>query len=303
MRMISPPLQTWQSSRSLRNAVGESHVAAAGALSLRQTPPTRPSLRALSDARPIAQDTKPVQPLRRRVAVYGGAFDPITNAHLTAASELIHTGQVDEIWLVPCGKRPDKPKLKTDPLDRYIMCQIAVNTMLSPDLPVRVSDVECFEPEAMFTYDLLCKLREQSPELDFCFVIGTDWLQRGTNISTWESRNPKWRPGDPPEQKFLVTGDRLLREFEFIVVTRPGYTVENSTEDPTGLRQFGPRLSWLAMPHGMALVESNLSSTEVRARIRRAGDLSNGGPRSLRSVECLVPPGVLSYIQRQRLYL
>lgn len=35
----------------------------------------------------------------------------------------VHSGCADEVWLVPCGPRPDKPKLKTPALDRYCMCQ------------------------------------------------------------------------------------------------------------------------------------------------------------------------------------
>jgi len=48
-----------------------------------------------------------------RVAVYGGAFNPITNAHLNVASEIVHSELADEVWIVPCGNRSDKPELAT----------------------------------------------------------------------------------------------------------------------------------------------------------------------------------------------
>mmetsp|Transcript_10801 Transcript_10801/g.31234 ORF Transcript_10801/g.31234 Transcript_10801/m.31234 type:complete len:248 (-) Transcript_10801:26-769(-) len=243
------------------------------------------------------QDTKRLKAGRKRVAVYGGAYDPITNSHLTAASELVHSGKADEVWLVPCGKRPDKPKLKTPPVDRYIMCQIAVNTTFSPDFPIKVSDVECFEPEAMFTYDLLCKLRDMHPDIDFCFVIGTDWLQPGTNIADWTSKNFNWKEGDPVDQKVIVTGDRLLREFDFLVVVRPGFPVAS------GLEKFGPRLHWLEMRDGLMFIEGNLSSTELRKRMGLAAGTRQAGAMALQGIEGLVPGGVLAYIQRQKLYL
>mmetsp|Transcript_106589 Transcript_106589/g.306625 ORF Transcript_106589/g.306625 Transcript_106589/m.306625 type:complete len:257 (-) Transcript_106589:285-1055(-) len=240
---------------------------------------------------------------RRRVAIYGGAFDPITNSHMTCASEIVHSGKADEVWLVPCGKRPDKPKLKTPPLDRYVMCQIAVNSSFSPSFPVRVSDVECFEQEAMFTYDLLCKLREANPEFDFSFVIGTDWLQNGTNIASWESKNPAWKPGDPLHEKFVVTGDKLLQEFDFLVVKRPGFEVVQTAEDPTGLKTFGPRLQWLSMEHGMTFIEGNLSSTELRKRMDVSHRIADAAENNaLHTIEGLVPTGVLSYIGRAGLY-
>ena len=39
---------------------------------------------------------------------YGGSFNPITNAHLNCAAEIIHSKLADEVWIVPCGARPDK---------------------------------------------------------------------------------------------------------------------------------------------------------------------------------------------------
>jgi hypothetical protein len=43
-------------------------------------------------------------------------------------------------------------------------------------------------------------------------------------------------------------GDKLLREFEFLVIPRPGYDVPRTKADPTGLKAFGPRLQWMKMP-------------------------------------------------------
>ena len=45
-----------------------------------------------------------------------------------------------------------------------------------------------------------------------------------------------------------VWGDKLLREFEFLVIPRPGYDVPRTKADPTGLKAFGPRLQWMKMP-------------------------------------------------------
>ncbi|CAK9035624.1 Probable nicotinate-nucleotide adenylyltransferase (Deamido-NAD(+) diphosphorylase) (Deamido-NAD(+) pyrophosphorylase) (Nicotinate mononucleotide adenylyltransferase) (NaMN adenylyltransferase) [Durusdinium trenchii] len=155
---------------------------------------------------PTAKVTQ-AQGKAKRVAIYGGAFDPPTNSHMTCASEIVHSGCADEVWLVPCGPRPDKPKLKTPALDRYCMCQIAVNTVFSPDFPIKVSDIDTRREMAAFTYDLLCSLRDQHPGVHFAFVIGSDWLQPGTNIAEWTSLNHAWKPGMPESEKFIVTGN------------------------------------------------------------------------------------------------
>lgn len=234
----------------------------------------------------------------KRVAIYGGAFDPITNSHLTCAAEIVHSGCADEVWIVPCGPRPDKPKLKTSPLDRYTMCQIAVQTQFTTELPVKVSDIECFSDEAFPTYDLLCSLRAKHPNTEFLFIIGSDWLQPGSNMAEWTSKNWDWKPGDPEDQRTIVTGHKMLQEFGFLVIKRPRYEVPTTDDDPTGLKQFGPRLSWLQMPEGFKFVEGNLSSTELRKRASMNG--SFGG--SALGFDGLISPGVQNYAKRRGLY-
>merc|ERR1711920_955846 len=155
--------------------------------------------------------------------------------------------------------------------------------------------------EAFATYDLLCSLKGKYPQYDFSFIIGSDWLQPGSNMAKWESKNWDWKPGDPEDQKTIVTGDKMLAEFDFVVIKRPGYDVEASPEDPTGLKRFGPRLNWLNMPEGMTFIEGNLSSTEVRHR-QKSQHLSNKAVRQW-GLDGLAPYGVISYIHRKGLYV
>merc|ERR1719387_296031 len=125
--------------------------------------------------------------------------------------------------------------------------------MFSYSMPVRASPIEVFEKEAMATYDSLCALQEEEPDSNFMFVIGTDWLQPGTDLRTWTSK-------DPVTGEQIVTGDKLVSEYEFLVIQRPGYDVKD-------VKAFGPRMTWLTMPEGTQFMEGNLSSTEVRKRV------------------------------------
>ena len=43
-----------------------------------------------------------------KVAILGGSFDPPTISHLQVASETINILGYDEVWMIPCGRRPDK---------------------------------------------------------------------------------------------------------------------------------------------------------------------------------------------------
>jgi nicotinic acid mononucleotide adenylyltransferase len=49
----------------------------------------------------------------RKIAILGGSFDPPTDGHLHVAAGVVQTKAADEVWMMPCGKRPDKPTLKT----------------------------------------------------------------------------------------------------------------------------------------------------------------------------------------------
>ena len=57
----------------------------------------------------------------KRVGVLGGSFDPPTVAHLQVAAEAYNKLSFDEIWIVPCGYRPDKTHI-SEPRHRLAMC-------------------------------------------------------------------------------------------------------------------------------------------------------------------------------------
>ena len=249
-------------------------------------PIARPAVERLSNYLPTSE----IRPLSRtaskegaepsRVAILGGAFNPPTNQHIQLATEIVHSGQVDAVWLMPCGPRPDKPDMGATPQQRLIMCEIAVNTTVSATFPLSVTDHET--QEAMATYDSLCYLRTRYPECVFSFVVGSDWLQPGTDLRKWES-------------KAGMTGDKLVSEFDFLVIRRPGYDVDD-------LQQYGPRFTWMDLPHGFKLVESTASSTEIRKRAAQSWSAEAANSTALSSLDGLVAPGVHAYILRHKLY-
>lgn len=146
----------------------------------------------------------------KRVAVLGGSFDPITTGHLKVACEIIHARKADEVWIVPCGVRPDKPSLKTPYMHRLLMCHLAVNTTFGSSFPIRVCDIEGAEKSALATYHLMQRLRNEYPTKTFLFVIGADLLE---TLKTWEA------PGVPN------AGQRLWNECDFLLMERPGYEI------------------------------------------------------------------------------
>jgi len=236
----------------------------------------------------------------RKIAVLGGSFDPITDGHLKCACEIVHARAAHEVWLVPCGRRPDKPSLKTPYMHRLVMCHLAVNTTFGSNFPIRVCDIEMLEDEALSTYHLMKKLREDYPDKDFMFVLGADLIG---SLKQWDA------PGVPD------AGVRLWNECNFLVLDRPGYDMP---EMPANFQR-------LTAITGTKIVTEEVSSSEIRRRILRPaqtsatlrgaeknfGDaerdelqhaMSEQGGRNFSMVDGLLTPAVLAHIIRYRLY-
>ena len=217
-----------------------------------------------------------------RVAVFGGAFDPPTVDHVRCCAQILRSRRVDEVWLTPCGPRPDKPNLATPTLKRWAMCEIAVNSALPPTAKVRVCDVDVNRERAYFTYDLLTHLNKTRGDThEFSFVIGTDWLTKETNIREWES---------DVSGKRVVTGHKLIEEFDFLVLKRPGHPAYGELSD------YGPRFSYLDVDgDSTKFIEGAGSSTDVRNCLKDTHDYD--------AVAGLVPAAVLAFMRRHRLYI
>jgi len=131
-----------------------------------------------------------------RLALFGGTFDPIHNAHLTVAREAADQFHLDQVWFIPAAHPPHKPgQMVATYEDRYRMVELACRA----DPRFRPSRLEA-GAEKSYSVDTVEKVRAMG-ERPF-FIIGADAF---AEIATWH----RWRD--------------LLRLTEFIVVTRPGH--------------------------------------------------------------------------------
>lgn len=209
----------------------------------------------------------------RRIAVMGGAFDPPTVGHILVGTEVVHNGLADELLLVPSGHRPDKLG-QSGGLHRLSMCNLAVSTCVPGGFPISVSDIEIIDAttgrlrdQGLRTFDLLTVLQQKYPDADISFVVGSDWLRPGMDIrGTW------------------YRGADLVDKFSFLVLRRPGYTGHGVTD----LKAYGPNFRWVEARDGLDLCSAEISSSEVRKRMKQHGYGTAAG---------LVPPAVLAYCE------
>jgi nicotinate-nucleotide adenylyltransferase len=154
--------------------------------------------------------------IRLRLALFGGTFDPIHNAHLTVAREAASQFSLERVLFVPAAHPPHKvDSLAATYEDRFAMVRLAC----AVDLHFEASRLEDGSGTS-YSIDTVEKVRGLSDEL--FFIIGADAF---AEITTWH----RWR--------------ELLQLTQFIVVTRPGH---DDYQCPDGARVH--RLDTLALP-------------------------------------------------------
>ena len=137
----------------------------------------------------------------KRIAFYGGSFDPLHKGHLTIAEKLTEIFDLDEFVFVPAFHAPHKKdKNPTSAFQRFAMLCLA--TQNQPK--IKVSKMELDVPERPYTVETLTKLKKDLPDAEIFFVMGADsWME----ITTWR----EW--------------EKVLTLTNIIVVTRPNYEI------------------------------------------------------------------------------
>ncbi|HEY9721124.1 MAG TPA: adenylyltransferase/cytidyltransferase family protein, partial [Oscillatoriaceae cyanobacterium] len=105
----------------------------------------------------------------RRVALFGGTFDPIHLGHLAAARAALDSGVVDEVIFVPAGQPPHKPQgARADAASRWLMTVLA--TLDEPAF--RVARWEFDRPGKSYAVDTLRMARAELGDAELYWVIG-----------------------------------------------------------------------------------------------------------------------------------
>lgn len=146
----------------------------------------------------------------KRIALYGGAFDPIHNGHLATIALLLASGQVDTVMVIPSGDRPDK-KANVSAADRLLMTQLAVQESFPNDTRVVVSDLHATGKVGYGTIDLVDHFVRDA-DTDVFVVIGHELLP---DLPSWKE------------------SARLCALAHFLVIHRPGSPTQ---ELPKGLQ-------------------------------------------------------------------
>jgi nicotinate-nucleotide adenylyltransferase len=219
----------------------------------------------------------------KRIALYGGTFDPVHAGHIAVARELLRLLALDGVLFIPAHIAPHKRgRAVTPALQRYAM--LALATEGEPRL--RISSVELDEPAKPYTVETLARMRAQfGSEAQLFFVMGADsWME----IETWR----EW--------------ERVLGLTNHVVVTRPGYELSAEHVTPA-IRERIVDLRGLDAEAVARELESN-EGAKIYVSDAVLMDVSATAIRRLasegrsREVAELVPPPVADFIDKYELY-
>lgn len=199
----------------------------------------------------------------KNIAVMGGTFNPIHNGHLILANQVLEQYGLDQIIFIPNHLPPHK---EGDGLicrnHRYEMTQMAVE----PFEKFVVSDIELKREGMSYTIDTLSALKELINPENLYFIIGSDAL---FGLEKWNR------------------AEILLKEFKFIVGTRPGVCQEAVQGEMQYLNDKYTNGITSVFFDGM-----DISSSQIREKISRGEDVTP-----------FLPAKVYSYIKENHLYL
>ncbi|MGH9722587.1 MAG: nicotinate (nicotinamide) nucleotide adenylyltransferase [Bryobacteraceae bacterium] len=135
-----------------------------------------------------------------RVAIFGGAFDPIHDAHVAVARAAVREFSLDRLQLTPAANPPHK-KVHAPYENRYRMVELAIEREPALEASRLEAGTTC-----SYSIDTIERLRrELKPDDILFFLIGSDAF---AEIRTWK----RWRD--------------VVRSVEFIVAGRPGSRYE-----------------------------------------------------------------------------
>ena len=201
--------------------------------------PKTPSLEVFVPAQTV------LPPNNARLGVLGGAYNPITRAHLLLALCSKEQFKLHEIIFVLPNILPNKPVVDTPIEQRLEMMRLGTNDVRYVSLGL------CTHGMFLDICAALQKVYLQSPEI--FFITGRDAAERILN----------WPYPDPAE-----TLARMFAGFQLLVFEREGQL--KLRENPL-IKQYSTRIHTLRLSENI----DHISSTEVRQRILSGRSINN----------------------------
>lgn len=173
--------------------------------------------------------------MRKKVALFGGSFNPIHIGHLALANYICEEQWVDELWFLLTPENPLKQH--KNQLDEHVRLEM-VQAAIKGYHKFKASDFEFHLPRPSYTINTLKALNENYPEYEFHLVIGADnWVA----FNQWKSYK------------------EILANFHILIYPRNGYTIDSDS--------LPPNVQFIETP------QIEVSSTFIRESLKKRMDI------------------------------
>lgn len=210
--------------------------------------------------------TQPVA--NRRIAMYGGAFDPVHLTHLELARCVTQALHLEQLLWVPTGDAWHKNHVLTAAQHRVAMLKLAFQD--EPEALVQkwvISTSEIDRTGPSYTVDTLEQLQQGSPDAQWYVVMGADQFAL---FHTWK----RWQ--------------EIASRCTLAVIGRAGIPLQ---ADANVMDQA----KWVHVP----FAESDVSSSVIRELAHQA---AGGSQQAAEQLAGMVPAPVIGYIEKHHLY-
>ncbi|WP_081784414.1 nicotinate (nicotinamide) nucleotide adenylyltransferase [Prevotella fusca] len=177
------------------------------------------------------------------IGIFGGSFNPIHNGHIALAKAFLEKENLDQVWFMVSPQNPFKvnQQLLADHLRLELVCKATAD---NPHF--KASDYEFQLPKPSYTWNTLQQLSHDFPTYRFTLLVGGD---------NWEAFDRWYHAED------------ILANYPIVVYPRQGQAVSRTT-----------------LPDGVSILNTpliNISSTEIRQRVKQDEDISQFVPADI----------------------
>ena len=185
-----------------------------------------------------------------KIGVLGGSFHPFHIGHLQLGQYCLENHIVDEVWFIPTGISYLKKNINMlSGEDRLHLLELGIQGMSN----MRALDIEIKREGNTYTYETLEELKENFPEHEFFFIIGADCL---FTIEKW------------------FHAERIFAASTLLAAKRDGKTQKAMKAKALELKErYNAKIKLIDFP------EMNISSTEIRERIKAGKDIVDLVPK------------------------
>lgn len=139
-----------------------------------------------------------------RLALYGGAFDPVHSAHLRVARYALEQAQLDRVVFIPAAQSPLKVH---SPLSNDAARLQMLRLALAGEIGFELDAYEIEQGGMSYTIDTVRHFRQGDADVVLFWIIGADQFEQ---LDRWRQI------------------DELAEMVTFLVLARPGSNLEDS---------------------------------------------------------------------------